>query len=283
MLLSPSPRGSLSIPVHINLRRRRTRELLQYPSSVPESQWRRHRGGGDGGGEKAKAQVPVSSVGEERALLLGFIMMAFSILMYFVVGIVVVKPCIHSDWGDATNCSLIQAEFLNEPDERGSSYPCLQVLVNITAETSGKTLHLRYDEAAVNLSPECFYTPKNHQNKSDVVGEARRIKDALCKLQEQGQAVRCHLSNKRYPEDAILTKRHNLRLALQCLVWPSLMLFGGALLVGLVMLTQYLAYLCNETIQKEEGMEDGQSTAGKNKLYRFMPCRPWSPSIEEED
>lgn len=61
-------------------------------------------------------------------------------------------PC--SDWGDATNCSLIQAEFLNESDERGSDYPCLQVLVNVTAETSEKTLHLRYDEAAVNLSPE---------------------------------------------------------------------------------------------------------------------------------
>lgn len=59
-------------------------------------------------------------------------------------------PC--SDWGDATNCSLIQAEFLNESDDRGSAYPCLQVLVNATAPE--KALHLRFDEAAVNLSPE---------------------------------------------------------------------------------------------------------------------------------
>lgn len=59
-------------------------------------------------------------------------------------------PC--SDWEDATNCSLIHAEFLNESDGRGSSYPCLQVLVNAT--TSEKTLHLRYDEAAIDLSPE---------------------------------------------------------------------------------------------------------------------------------
>ncbi|XP_053486069.1 calcium-activated potassium channel subunit beta-3 [Ictalurus furcatus] len=252
-------------------------EILQYPTNVPQSQRRRERGGG----EKTKAQVSVSSVGEERTLLLGFSMMAFSILMYFVVGIVVVKPCIHNDWGDATNCSLIQAEFLNESDERGSDYPCLQVLVNVTAETSEKTLHLRYDEAAVNLSPECFYTPKNHQNKSDMMEEAQKIKDALCKL--RGQAVRCYLSDWRYPEDAILTKRHNLRVALQCLVWPSLMLSGGALLVGLVMLTQYLAHMCNEMIQEEEGMEDRQSTAGQSKLYKFLPCRPWSPSIEEED
>ncbi|KAG7329715.1 hypothetical protein KOW79_005937 [Hemibagrus wyckioides] len=250
-------------------------EILLYPTTVPESQSRRRRGGG-GDGEKAKLQVPVSSVGEERALLLGFVMMGFSILMYFAVGIVVIRPCIHSDWGDHTNCSLIQAEFLNDSDERANSYPCLHVLVNATVISPEKPLHLRYDEAAVDLSPECFYTPKNHQNKSDVVEEAHRIKDVLFKL--RGKDVRCYLSN-RYREDAILTKRHNLQVALQCLVWPSLLLCGGALLVGLVMLTQYLAQLCYEVIQEEEFMEDGQSTAGQSNLYRFLPCRPWSPDI----
>ncbi|KAK3546229.1 hypothetical protein QTP70_025196, partial [Hemibagrus guttatus] len=205
------------------------REILLYPTTVPESQSRRRRGGGDGDGEKAKPQVPVSSVGEERALLLGFVMMGFSILMYFAVGIVVIKPCIHSDWGDPSNCSLIQAAFLNDSDERAGGYPCLHVLVNATAISPEKALHLRYDEAAVNLSPECFYTPKNHQNKSDVVEEAYRIKDVLFKL--RGEDVRCYLST-RYREDAILTKRHNLQVALQCLVWPSLLLFGGALLIS---------------------------------------------------
>ncbi|TSS97534.1 Calcium-activated potassium channel subunit beta-3 [Bagarius yarrelli] len=277
MFLSPTPRESFSIPVYINLRRRRTREALLYQTSLPESQLRRRRSGGGGevGGEKAKPQIPVSSVGEERALLLGIIMMVFSILMYFGVGIVVVKPCIHSDWGDATNCSLIQAEFLNETDERAGSYPCLQVLVNATAVSSEKPLHLRYDEAAVNLSPECFYTPKNHQNKSDVAEEAQRIKDVLCNL--RGREVKCYLSN-RYREDAILTKRHNLRMALQCLVWPSLLLLGGVLLVGLVMLTQYLAQLCNEILHYKEFIEDEQSTAGQ-KFYRFFSCRPSRPSI----
>lgn len=78
--------------------------------------------------------------------------------------------------------------------------------------------------------------------------EAQRIKDVLVKL--RNQTVKCHLSDWHYPEDTILTKKHNLRVALWCLVWPSLMLFGGALLVGLVMLTQYLTHLCNEIIQK---------------------------------
>lgn len=59
-----------------------------------------------------------------------------------------------SDWGDPTNCSLIQAEFLNDSDERAGGYPCLHVLVNATAISPEKPLHLRYDEAAVDLSPE---------------------------------------------------------------------------------------------------------------------------------
>lgn len=80
--------------------------------------------------------------------------------------------------------------------------------------------------------------------------EAQAIKDHFNKW--QGQTVTCHLSEWHYPDDAILTKKHNLHMALWSMVWPSLMLFGGALLVGLVMLTQYLANLCNQIIPEEE-------------------------------
>ncbi|XP_072544455.1 calcium-activated potassium channel subunit beta-3 isoform X4 [Salminus brasiliensis] len=268
MLLNPSPRGSFSVPVHINLhnaRRRRTRELMQYSAS---SQWRRNRPG-----EKAKAQAPVSSVGEERAILLGFTMIAFSILMYFVVGIVVVKPSFHSDWGEATNCSLIKAELLMGL----TSYPCLQVFVDITA--FGRRARLHYDEVVVNLNPECFYTPKSQQNKSELVEEAQKITEFW--LSKQGQVVRCHPSMGRHPEDVILNRRYTLHLALQCLVWPSLMLFGGGLLVGLVKLTQCLAHLCTE-INTREGGEGGQAMLTQGKLYHLLSCRPGSPSIEQD-
>ncbi|XP_076829349.1 calcium-activated potassium channel subunit beta-3 isoform X2 [Brachyhypopomus gauderio] len=246
-------------------------EILQYPGVVQESQWRKNRGG-----EKTKAQAPVSSVGEERALLLGFTMMAFSILMYFVVGIVVVKPCLHSDWGDTTNCSIIQAEFLNESDDcrSTSSNPCLLVFVNITA--SGRRVRLRYDEAAVTLSAECFYTPKNQQDKTELLEEAQRIKEALSDL--RGQGTECHLSTDKYPEDAILKRRYTARLALDCLVWPTLMLVGGALLVGLVMLTQSLAHLCAEADMF--GGEDGETTPTQGRLYRVLGCRTASPGME---
>lgn len=58
-----------------------------------------------------------------------------------------------SDWGDATNCTLIQTKFLHESTDLkglGVSH-CLRVLVNVSFN---RTLRLRYDEAAVDLSPE---------------------------------------------------------------------------------------------------------------------------------
>lgn len=39
--------------------------------------------------------MPASSVGEDRAVLLGYAMMAFSVLMFFVVGFTVVKPYVN--------------------------------------------------------------------------------------------------------------------------------------------------------------------------------------------
>uniref|UniRef100_A0A4W4FR33 Uncharacterized protein n=1 Tax=Electrophorus electricus TaxID=8005 RepID=A0A4W4FR33_ELEEL len=229
------------------------------------SQWRRCRVG-----EKAKAQA-VSSVGEERALLLGFTMMAFSILMYFVVGIVVVKPCLHSE---VSNQALLNCLCICSDDCRStSSYPCLLVFVNIIA--SGRRVRLHYDEPVVTLSPECFYTPKNQQDKTELLEEAQRIKKTLSDL--QGQAMECHISTERYPEDAIMKRRYTMRLALQCLLWPTLMLAGGILLVGLVMLTQCLAHLCAEVTI--EGSEDDETTAMQGRLYRVLTGRPGSPSI----
>ncbi|KAI4895865.1 hypothetical protein NFI96_008320 [Prochilodus magdalenae] len=237
-------------------------EMLQYPAPMQESHWRKCRAG-----EKAKAQAPVSSVGEERTLLLGFTMMAFSILMYFVVGIVVVKPCLNRDWDEATTCSVTQAEFLNETDDWRclTSFPCLQVFVNIQA--SGKRGQLHYDEVSVNLSPECFYTPKHQHNKTELMEEAQRIQKYL--LSRLGQNISCQINTEKLPEHAIMSRRYTLKLALQCLVWPSLMLLGGGLLVGLVMLSQFLAHICTEITAIEEG-EGGQTTLTQGKLYQLL-------------
>ncbi|KAG9273731.1 calcium-activated potassium channel subunit beta-3-like [Astyanax mexicanus] len=212
------------------------RELMQSSDS-PQSKR-------DRAGEKTKTQTPVSTVGEERAFALGFTMIAFSILMYFVVGISVVKPSFQSDWGEATNCSLVQVKLPMDLN----SFPCLQVFVNITAQEKRARLH--YDEVAVNMNPECFYTPKSQLIKIEQVKEVQNIKDFLTNI--LGQVVTCHPRLGEHPEDVIMKKRYDRHLGQQYLLWPSLMLIGGCLLVGLVKLTQFLARLCTE-INKRKG------------------------------
>lgn len=65
------------------------RELL-HTTAAQELEW--SRGWDVRGGQRARAQTLGSSVGEDRAMLLGFTMMAFSVLMFFLVGVTTVKP-----------------------------------------------------------------------------------------------------------------------------------------------------------------------------------------------
>lgn len=56
----------------------------------------------------------------------------------------------------------------------------------------------------------------------------------------------CLADGARHPRDAILNRKYAYEDALWALVWPCLMLGCGALLVGLVKLTQHLARLSSE-------------------------------------
>ncbi|XP_051554206.1 calcium-activated potassium channel subunit beta-3 [Myxocyprinus asiaticus] len=219
--------------------------------------------------EKARAQAPESSVGEDRAILLGLTMMTFSILMYFLVGIAVVKPCLQSDWEDS-NCSLIDAYFLNETLDCcciTTNYSCLHVLVNNMS--SEKELQLHYDEAVVKSNPKCFYTPKSQWNKTELEVEATDIRDALLRM--RGESMKCYLSAK-YPDDALLKRKYSVQMALYYLLWPSLMFFCGIMLVGLVKFNQHLAFLCNE-ISREE-LLGKQSKLTEGGIYQLIRCKP---------
>lgn len=61
-----------------------------FHTAATQQDWSRRADGR--GGQAARTQRPVSSVGEDRAILLGFTMMAFSVLMFFVIGVTTVKP-----------------------------------------------------------------------------------------------------------------------------------------------------------------------------------------------
>ncbi|XP_062408599.1 calcium-activated potassium channel subunit beta-3 [Sardina pilchardus] len=279
-----SPRGSFSVPVNINLqaRRRQTRGTLYKGQSQGS---RRKCGNAQDGhcSERAKPQTLLSTVGDERAILLGFTMMAFSILMYFVVGIAMVKPHLQSDWGEEVNCTVTQAYILEEwADCRGlATFPCLQVFVNVSVNVSSSQIkaRLHYDEKSINLNPECFYTPKCQRNESDLLQEARKIKqylDAQC-----GEALRCRFSAWRYSEDAILYRKCNRWLTLWYLLWPSLMLGGGVLLVGLIKLNQRLAHLCAELAG--EGARGAQTALVSGRLYQLLSWRRGSSDFSPQE
>lgn len=68
----------------------------------------------------------------------------------------------------------------------------------------------------------------------------------------------CLVDGARHPGDAILNRKYACKDALLAMVWPCLMLGGGALLVGLVKLTQHLARLSSQMCGG--GAEGGQLT-----------------------
>uniref|UniRef100_A0A3Q1G2L0 Potassium calcium-activated channel subfamily M regulatory beta subunit 3 n=1 Tax=Acanthochromis polyacanthus TaxID=80966 RepID=A0A3Q1G2L0_9TELE len=204
--------------------------------------------GADGrGGQGARTQTPVSSVGEDRAILLGFTMMAFSVLMFFVVGITTVKPYVNSDWDQEVSCVLQQTELPEEwVDCRGvSTVPCLRVTVNLTDSNQENYTRL------LSFLSQCFYIPKCQMDRKALQDEVRRVKSSLDG--QLGSTSSCFIDHTRHPEHVILSRKYTLRKALLALLWPCVMLGGGALLVGLVKLTQCLAHLSSEVpkIQKK--------------------------------
>uniref|UniRef100_A0A671ULH7 Potassium calcium-activated channel subfamily M regulatory beta subunit 3 n=1 Tax=Sparus aurata TaxID=8175 RepID=A0A671ULH7_SPAAU len=205
----------------------------------------------------------LSSVGEDRAILLGFAMMAFSVLMFFVVGITVLKPYVASKWEEAS-CVLLGTEILEEwVDCRGvSAVPCLRVKVNLTA--SNQTALLHFDEDLVLL---CFYIPKCRMARAELQREVEEVKKFLEAKLESPKL--CFADRKRHPERALWGRKYTHKDALLAVVWPCLMLGGGALLVGLVKLTQYLARMSSETCSEAGGSRmTGRHTQGK--LYRLL-------------
>lgn len=76
----------------------------------------------------------------------------------------------------------------------------------------------------------------------------------------------CFADHTRHPGDAILNRKYTYNDTLFALLWPGLMLAGGALLVVLVKLTQYLAHLSAKVCSEAAG---GRFTS-KGKLYRLL-------------
>ncbi|XP_045395669.1 calcium-activated potassium channel subunit beta-3 isoform X2 [Lemur catta] len=245
-----------SIPVQITLQGSRRR---QGRTAFPASGKKRDTNYNDGDLADVHKKLP-SSAGEDRAMLLGFAMMGFSVLMFFLLGTTILKPFMLSTWREESNCTTIHTHITDDwldcaftcgVDCRGQGkFPCLQVFVNLTH--SGQKALLHYNEEAVQINSKCFYTPKCHRNRNDLLNSALDIKEFFD--HKNVTPFSCFYSPDSQSEDVILLKKYDQMVIFHCLFWPSLTLLGGALIVGMVRLTQHLSLLCEKysTVVRDE-------------------------------
>ncbi|XP_040205345.1 calcium-activated potassium channel subunit beta-3 isoform X2 [Rana temporaria] len=211
---------------------------------------KRKESGSDGVKTPDKMKKKVSNAGEDRAMLLGFTMMGLSVMMFFLLGIAILKPFMLNVWNEESNCTIIQADIMDDwvdcsftcgVDCHGQSkYPCLQILVNVSA--SGHVAALHYNEEAVQINPKCFYVPKCQRDKNDLLDGVLDVKQYFEGKNDTPFA--CFHRHDSKPEDVILIKKYDRSVVFHCLFWPTLMLVGGASIVGMVKLTQHLSLMC---------------------------------------
>ncbi|XP_073482347.1 calcium-activated potassium channel subunit beta-2 isoform X1 [Lithobates pipiens] len=196
--------------------------------------------------------VTALKAGEDRAILLGLTMMVCSIMMYFLLGITLLRSYMQSVWTVETQCTLLNASitetfncsFSCGPDcWKISQYPCLQVHVNLTL--SGQKVLLYHNEETLKVNTECSYIPQCGKNYEDSMSLVNIIMENFRKHQR----FSCFYDPEGNQKNVILTKLYSSNVLFHALFWPTCMMIGGIAIVAMVKLTQYLSLLC-ERIQR---------------------------------
>ncbi|XP_061099817.1 calcium-activated potassium channel subunit beta-2-like isoform X1 [Conger conger] len=196
-----------------------------------------------------KKTVTALKPGEDRAILLGLIMILSSFMMFFLLGITMVRSYSDSIWTEESSCTILNSTITAEMNctyscgsdcWRGSKYPCLQVFVSLNA--SGKVVRLSHNEETQEASSECFYVPKC---RKDHVAMHTMIANITEHLKPQ-QQVPCYYDPEERQDTVILTRLYSQGALFHSLLWPSCMLAGGTLIILMVKLTQHLSMLCEQ-------------------------------------
>ncbi|XP_029001585.2 calcium-activated potassium channel subunit beta-2-like [Betta splendens] len=189
--------------------------------------------------------VTALKAGEDRAIVLGLSMVLFSIMMYFVLGITVLRSYAESVWTDEVSCTIVNATVMWDVNclytcgaecQRSSRYPCLQVYVSLNS--SGKVVRLLHNEAQDN-NPECFYIPKC---RKDYVATQTIIQNISEHLKSQ-HTLQCFLDPTEKVDYVILTQIYGRAVVFNSLFWPTFTFMGGIILIAMVKLTQYLSFM----------------------------------------
>ncbi|KAM9719074.1 calcium-activated potassium channel subunit beta-2 isoform 3-T5 [Menidia menidia] len=172
-----------------------------------------------------KKTVTALKPGEDRAILLGLAMILSSAMMYFVLGITIIRSYADSCGSDCW---------------RVSKYPCLQVYVSVN--DTGRVSRLSHNEETEDASSECVYVPRCQKDSAAMYAIIANISEHL----KVNQQVPCYYDPSEQQETVLLTRLYDHSVVFHSLLWPSCTLTVGALIIVMVKLTQYLSRLCEE-------------------------------------
>ncbi|XP_030288364.1 calcium-activated potassium channel subunit beta-2 isoform X1 [Sparus aurata] len=190
--------------------------------------------------------VTALRAGEDRAILLGLSMVFLSVMMYFVLGITILRSYSDSVWTDETSCTIVNCTIVWDVNcsyscgaecWKGSRYPCLQVYVSLNS--SGKVIRLFHNEETQDSNPECFYIPKCHKDYAATHAIVQNISERL----RSQHTVQCFVDPKDRTDSAIMTQIYGQVAVFHSLFWPSCTLIGGTVIIAMVKLTQYLSIM----------------------------------------
>ncbi|XP_019898021.1 calcium-activated potassium channel subunit beta-2 isoform X2 [Esox lucius] len=196
-----------------------------------------------------RKNVSAMKAGEDRAILLGLAMVITSVMMYFVLGITVLRSYADSVWTEEGVCVVFNSTVTADVNcsyscgsdcWRGSKYPCLQVYVRVN--NTGRVSRLSYDEENWDANSECFLVPKC---KKDYAATQHMILNISEHLKPQ-QPFLCYYDPTDQQGSALLTRLYGCGAVLHSLFWPSCVLTGGMAIIFMVKLTQYLSVMSEQ-------------------------------------
>ncbi|KAK1168590.1 calcium-activated potassium channel subunit beta-2-like isoform X1 [Acipenser oxyrinchus oxyrinchus] len=194
--------------------------------------------------------VTALKAGEDRAILLGLAMIMCSMMLYFILGITILRSYMESVWTEESWCTVLNSTNIGDMTctfscgsdcYEVSKYPCLQVFVILNS--SGEVYRLSHTEEMLEINPECFYVPKCKKTCNMTVIET------IAEHFKRHQQFPCFHDRERKQENVLLTRLYGPNALFHSLFWPTCMAVGGTLIIAMVKLTQYLSLLC-ESISK---------------------------------
>ncbi|XP_061422304.1 calcium-activated potassium channel subunit beta-2-like [Lethenteron reissneri] len=188
---------------------------------------------------------------EMRTMLLGLIMVAISIIMYFIVGTLVLRPIMNGQGSEEANCTVISAEiskwidcaFECGPYCKGrSTYPCLQVYVNVTPW--GRKVLLHRDEQSISSSSQCYFLPSCYRDQVDAHAVIDPLRSSFKALNHT--PFRCFYNARVHQDDALLNRTAiDSKALLQWMMWPTAAMSCGAMLLALLCVSHRLEEHCD--------------------------------------